>query len=165
LVKINEADLVIQIGQNSYEIPISDIEDLQDVQNPMEIERVTGVDVVLTVKGDNAPIRTKVKNMFPRGEVPLPLLTTPRDDQLRESDFKVLKERTDRWQRANNLMNTIAPPKTTMEAPEGGDVEGGEEFSGLTEHCTIRRVCTSMTRYPAGGYVCDRYEGLQCNGY
>jgi len=172
LVKINSDAVIVQLGLSSYEIPISSIVDIRDVQNPIELERSSGVDVVITVKSNQTPVQTRVNHMFPRREVPLPLLNAPRDWMISENDYKVLQARTDRWTRLNNLLLDTAPPTPTLEAPEGGDVEspdGGvpDGGGGTSEDvCTIRKVCVTSTMPPIlGPIVCDEYDNKQCRSW
>jgi hypothetical protein len=159
LVKITPEEVVVQLGNNPYHIPISSIDDIQDAVNPIELERETGVDVVITIKGDTTPVQTEVRNIVPLTEMPFPLdfLNLKKGD-LTEDDLKVMKQRNDRWVRENRLISNVAPPEPTLEAPEGGDVENPDGGGTSCNDCTIRRECDhgTFTRNPLFGQIaCD----------
>ena len=163
LVRIGDTSVTVQLGPNVYEIPISAISDIEAVENPIELERSTGVDVVLTVIDGQAPMQTFVRSMVPKPEVlrelslpvtelPFGLSSSITEFDISEEDAAVLHKRADRWAKVNSIL--MKPRGAGRRGANGDDT------------CTIREECDVWT-FPIffGPVVCDQSSGHSCNGH
>ncbi len=133
LLKIAKDRIIIQMGQIAYELPIEVIEDIQDIKNPVEVERKTGVDVVILVQ--NWIVRTQVGNGTPTSELPFPLAKSSTTCEFSEEDRLMIRARTERWMKLNGLLFEV------------GNTEGLD-------------FCSTMTLMGNGEMACDERDPL-----
>lgn len=139
LVLIADDRIIIQLGQEAYELPLAVIEDIQAIDNPIEVERSTGVDVVVMIRNWN-PVQAE-RGTIGKAQVPFPLVKGPTNWGISPEDHAVLKARTERWMKLTGLLSHLP------------DAKG--------QNTLLYEGCTVATSSGSGDFVCDTYDTEQ----